>query len=164
MKKTVALCMAICAIGLLATCKSNSSLTSQLKKMPTKAMLLTEVSERGITLNDMESLYPNGMTILGDSIPQEYGQSWIEFVTGIAGEMRSAEMSWNETYRLWGRAYFAPDGTVEHYFYRWTGDLVPSEEWQAQFHKVLENYLGKCRFKYPMDRRFAQCGGVLLKP
>ena len=132
--------------------------------MPQKAMLLSEVTEMGITLDTLETIYPSGMFILADSVPQEYMQSWMDFVQGLSGAMREAGMNWTEPYRLWGRAYFAPDGSVEHYFYAWSGDKKPTNEWQAQFREVLERYLANFRFAYPMNRRFAQCGGIRLTP
>ncbi len=152
------------AAMLFASCSASRSLEKQLAKMPQKAMLLSEVTDRGITLDTLETIWPSGMFILGDSVPQEYMQSWMAFVQGLSGAMREAGMNWTEPYRLWGRAYFAPNCTVEHYFYTFSGDKKPSDEWQSQFREVLEHYLGTYRFTYPMNRRFAQCGGIRLTP
>lgn len=152
------------ALLALAACGASRSLEKQLAKMPQKAMLLSEITEMGITLDTLETIYPSGMPLFGDSIPQGYMQSWMAFVQGLSGAMGEAGMNWTEPYRLWGRAYFAPDGTVEHYFYAWSGDRKPTEEWQTQFREVLERYLATFRFAYPMNRRFAQCGGIRLTP
>lgn len=152
------------AAMLFAACVASRSIEKQLAKMPQKAMLLSEVTEKGITLDTLETIYPSGMFILGDSVPKDYMQSWMAFVQGLSGAMREAGMNWTEPYRLWGRAYFAPDGTVEHYFYTWSGDRKPTNEWQVQFREVLERYLATYRFSYPMNRKFAQCGGIRLTP
>lgn len=158
------LVLVFCALATFAACSASRPLEKQLAKMPQKAMLLSEVTEMGITLDTLETIYPSGMFILGDSVPQEYMQSWMAFVQGLSGAMREAGMNWTEPYRLWGRAYFSPDGTVEHYFYTWSGDRKPTNEWQVQFREVLERYLATYRFAYPMNRRFAQCGGIRLTP
>ena len=156
--------IALGAAMLFAACGASHSLEKKMAKMPQKAMLLSEVTEMGITLDTLETIWPSGMFILADSVPQEYMQSWMDFVQGLSGAMREAGMNWTEPYRLWGRAYFAPDGSVEHYFYAWSGDKKPTNEWQAQFREVLERYLANFRFAYPMNRRFAQCGGIRLTP
>ncbi|MBR1851332.1 MAG: hypothetical protein IJ789_08205 [Bacteroidales bacterium] len=133
-----------------------------LLQLRSRAVLLPEAAELGLTLDSMEHHYPNGMQLLGDSIPQAYMQSWMAFVQGLSQALREAGIDWTENYRLWGRAFFAPDGSVDHYFYNWT--LPPDEEWQAQFRAVLEEYLSTFRFQYPMRQRFAQCGGIRLTP
>lgn len=148
----------------LVSCGSTRSLEQTLASIPHRAMLVTEVHDFGINLDTLESIYPSGMNDFGDSIPKAYMQAWKDFVVGMAGAMRKAGMDWNEPYRLSGRAYFSPDGKVAHYFYTWTGDRQPSDEWKAQFRQVLEDYLSKFQFAYPMGRRFAQCGGIHLTP
>lgn len=157
---------ALLTMGMIMVgCTANRSLEKQLAKMPQKAMLLSEVTEQGLTLDTLETIYPSGMLQWSaDSVPQEYMQSWMAFVQGLSSALREAGMNWTEPYRLWGRAYFAPDGSVDHYFYTWTGNSQPTEEWKTQFREVLEKYLSSYRFKYPMKQRFAQCGGVRLTP
>ena len=163
-KKTL-LSVAVAALLVSMTaCRSGMTLTRQLEKMPTKAMLVSEAEARGVTLDTMETIYPNGLQFFGDSVPNAYWQSWADFCTGLVKELGDAGMAWNEPYRLWGRVYFSPDGKVEHYFYKWTGQLIPTEEWQVQFKEVLERYLAQFQFTYPMNRRFSQCGRVRVAP
>ena len=156
----------ICVAVVFMACRSGRALSQKLECLPAKAMLLAEVKEQGITLEAMEELYPIGLPLFGDSVPAGYMRAWTGFVQGLAGEMRGAGMEWSETYRFWGRAYFAPDGSVDHFFYQWTGKdgNIPTEEWRERFHAVLGCYLDTFRFDFPMNRRFAQCGGVVLKP
>ncbi len=135
-----------------------------LLQFPGRSVLLDEARAAGITLDTLETYYPSGMIVLGDSVPQGYMRSWMAFVQGLADALREADMDWTEPYRLWGRAFFAPDGSVDRYFYTWTGEMQPSDEWKALFRKVLENYLSHYRFTHPMHRRFAQCGGISLRP
>ena len=155
-----------CTVLGLAACGSGSNLAHNLDKLPGKAMLLTEAKERDITLEAMETLYPSGLPLFGDSVPAGYMQAWTGFFQGLVGEMRKSGMEWSEPYRFWGRAYFAPGGTVDHFFYQWAGKAGgnPSEEWDGQFRAVLERYLDTFCFEYPMKGRFAQCGSVVLKP
>lgn len=150
--------------SVIESCGTSQSLEHKLNSMPQKAMLVAEVRDRGIGLDTLESLYPSGLPMFGDSVPQAYVQAWKDFVVGLADALRQAGMDWDEPYRLWGRAYFSPDGKVAHYFYAWTGDRQPSDEWKAQFRQVLEDYLSNFQFAYPMGRRFAQCGGIRLTP
>ena len=159
--KVLALVVAGMAV---AGCGTGRSIEKRLADMPQRAMLITEVHDRGINLDSLESIYPSGLTRFGDSIPQGYLSAWRDFVMGMAQAMRSAGMDWDEPYRLSGRAYFSPDGRVDHYFYGWTGDRQPAEEWKTQFRGVLERYLASYRFAYPMEGRFAQCGGIHLTP
>ena len=159
--------LAVLALGamLLTGCGASKSLEKQLAKMPQKAMLLSEVTERGLTLDTLETVYPSGMFQWNaDSVPQEYMLSWQKFIYGLRNALIAEGMNWTEPYSLWGRAYFAPDGTVDHYFYTWRGQSQPTDEWKAQFREVLERFLATYRFEYPMNRRFAQCGGVSLRP
>lgn len=149
---------------MLAGCSASQLIETKLNRMPHKAMLIDEVHDRGINLDTLESVYPSGMVRFGDSVPQAYMQAWTSFVQGLAGAMRQAGMDWSEPYRLWGRAYFSPEGKVDHYFYAWTGATQPADEWKAQFRQVLEDYLSTFRFAYPMGGRFAQCGGIALRP
>ncbi len=155
--------LAALAMGamLLTGCGASKSLEKQLAKMPQKAMLLSEVTERGLTLDTLETVYPSGMSQWS---AQEYMLSWQKFIYGLRNALVAEGMNWTEPYSLWGRAYFAPDGTVAHYFYTWRGKSQPSDEWKAQFREVLERFLATYRFEYPMNRRFAQCGGVSLRP
>lgn len=154
----------VLCFSVIESCGTSHSLEHKLNSMPQKAMLVAEVHDFGINLDTLESIYPSGMNDFGDSIPKAYMQAWKDFVVGMAGAMRKAGMDWNEPYRLSGRAYFSPDGKVAHYFYTWTGDRQPSDEWKAQFRQVLEDYLSNFQFAYPMGRRFAQCGGIHLTP
>lgn len=159
--------LAVLALGamLLAGCSTSKSLEKQLAKMPRKAMLLSEVKERGLTLDTLETIYPSGMfQWSADSVPQEYVLSWQKFIYSLRNALVAEGMNWTETYNLWGRAYFAPDGSVDHYFYTWRGKSQPTDEWKAQFREVMERFLATYRFEYPMNRRFAQCGGVILQP
>ena len=150
---------------LLAGCSANRLLEKQLAKMPQKAMLLSEVTERGLTLDTLETIYPSGMLQWSsDSVPQEYLLSWQKFIYGLRTALIVEDMNWTEPYSLWGRAYFAPNGSVDHYFYTWRGQSQPTDEWKARFREVLERYLDTYCFEYPMNRRFAQCGGILLQP
>ena len=135
-----------------------------LKSLKTRAVLREEAQEFGITLDTLEHYYPSGMFLLGDSVPQEYMQSWMDFVGGLRNALIKQGLNWTESYRLWGRAYFATDGSVDQYIYTWKGDLQPSDEWKAQFREVLEQYLATFRFAYPMHRCFAQCGSIRLTP
>ena len=159
-------CALFCTVLGLAACGSGSNLAHKLDKLPGKAMLLTEAKERGITLEAMETLYPSGLPLFGDSVPAGYMQAWTGFFQGLVGEMRKSGMEWSEPYRFWGRAYFSPGGTVDYFFYQWAGKAGgnPSEEWDGQFRAVLERYLDTFCFEYPMEGRFAQCGSVVLKP
>ena len=166
MNRFLLLSVLFCLILGLSACNSRRNLSHRLDKLPGKAMLLTEVKEQGITLEAMEKLYPSGLPLFGDSVPAGYMQAWTGFFQGLVGEMHKSGMEWSEPYRFWGRAYFAPGGTVDHFFYQWVGKANgnPSEEWDGQFRAVLECYLDTFCFGYPMKGRFAQCGGVILKP
>ena len=131
-----------------------------LKSLQTCAVPIDEARSLGFTFDTMEHYYPNGMELLGDSVPNEYINSWNDFVTGIGNALDLADLNWIDGYRLWGRAFFAADGSVDQYFYTWTGDTQPADWWKARFQKVLERYLATFRFAYPMRRNFAQCGGI----
>ena len=154
----------ICLLAVFIACRSGMPLAKQLKKMPSKAMLVSEAEACGFTLDTMTTIYPNGLSFFGDTVPKKYLQSWTDFCVGLGSELSDAGLKSVQPYRLWGRVYFAPDGTVEHYFYKWLGNRQPDAEWQKQFKKVLEAYLNKFQFTYPMNRRFAQCGVVQLEP
>lgn len=166
MSKVFLLCALFSSVLALTACDSGRNLSHRLDKLPGKAMLLTEAKERGITLEAMETLYPSGLPLFGDSVPAGYMQAWTGFFQGLVGEMRKSGMEWSEPYRFWGRAFFAPNGAVDHFFYQWNGKEGdnPAEEWNGQFRAVLERYLDTFCFEYPMEGRFAQCGGVILKP
>lgn len=152
----------------MVSCPDNTELDilpwEGLSPLTTRAVLLPEAAAMGITLDTLEPYYPNGMSLLGDSVPQEYLMAWQQFVLGVRNALLEASMNWDEPYRLWGRAFFAPDGTVDHYLYNWNGSTQPSDEWKNQFREVLENYLDTFRYAYPMRRRFAQCGGIRFTP
>ena len=135
-----------------------------LKPLKSRAVMMQEAKSYGLTLDTLEHYYPSGMLLFGDSVPQEYMQSWMNFVAGLRNALLQAGMNWEEAYRLWGRAFFAADGSVDQYIYTWTGDLQPPDEWQTKFREVLEQYLATYRFAYPMHRNFAQCGGIRLVP
>lgn len=152
----------------MVSCPDNTELDilpwEGLSPLTTRAVLLPEAAAMGITLDTLELYYPSGMFLLGDSVPQKYLMAWQQFVLGVRNALIEAGMNWNEPYRLWGRAFFAPDGTVDHYIYNWNGSPQPSDEWKNRFKDVLENYLDTFRFVYPMHRRFAQCGGIRFTP
>lgn len=166
MKKVYLMGMVLGVMVAIAACAGGKVLARKLQDLPGKAVTLAEIKKRGITLDAMEKLYPSGLLLYGDSVPSGYMQAWSGFFKGLAGEMRKSGMDWSVPYRLSGRAYFAPDGTVDHYFYAWTGkeETQPPEEWQERFGKVLEQYLDTFCFAYPLQRRFAQCGGVTFQP
>ena len=135
-----------------------------LKPLKSRAVLREEAIELGLTLDTLEHYYPSGMLQFGDTVPQEYLQQWMNFVGGLRNALVKAGMNWTEAYRLWGRAFFAADGSVDQYFYSWTGEQQPSDEWKRMFREVLEQYLAIYRFEYPMHHNFAQCGGIQLVP
>lgn len=147
-------------------CGGTKTLSEKLDRLPGRAVLIADAKAQGITLSAMEALYPNGLPFAGDSVPAGYVQEWRGFVQGLARALRDSGMVWNEPYYLWGRAYFAPDGKVDHFFYHWTDKTGnrPTADWQARFGRVAEAYVASFRFGYSMNRRFAQCGGVLLQP
>ena len=55
---------------LMTGCGASKSLEKQLAKMSQKAMPLSEVTERGLTLDTLETIYPSGMSQWSaDSVP-----------------------------------------------------------------------------------------------
>ena len=54
--------------------------------------------------------------------------------------------------------------SVDYYVYQWSGDHQPGDEWKARFRTVVERYLATFRFAYTFNRRFSQCGSVVLRP
>ena len=64
--------LAVLALGamLMTGCGASKSLEKQLAKMSQKAMPLSEVTERGLTLDTLETIYPSGMSQWSaDSVP-----------------------------------------------------------------------------------------------
>lgn len=139
----------------------------ELSCIRTRAVLIPELYELGLTLDTsgaLEHHYTTGVYLLGDSIPQQYMQAWQQFVLGLRNALIDAGMSWADVYRFWGRLFLAPDGSVDYYVYQWSGDHQPGDEWKAQFRTVVERYLATFRFAYTFNRRFSQCGSVVLRP
>ena len=162
MKSKIITILAIATI-MLTGCGANRSIEKKLADMPHKAMLLDEVKGLGITLDTLEAIYPTGLTSLGDSVPPEYSIAWRSFLQDMVGAVNKAGVTNSETYRLWGRVYIAPDGTINHFFYRWLGEKQPNDEWNSQFRQALESFLRTYRYKFTMKKRFAQCGSVTMQ-
>lgn len=65
-------CVLFCTVLGFAACHSGRNLSNKLDKLPGKAMLLTDVKERGITFEALETLYPSDSPLFGDSVPDKY--------------------------------------------------------------------------------------------
>ena len=108
------------------------------------------------TLDSLAPIYRDGFgdetCVFPLSRQGEYDQAWMTFIHGLAGLDEAEGITSLGVY-----AHFAPDGRVEHLFYK--ADGVDEERFQQGVQRFCDGF----RFPLEAPARFKQCSSVEFK-
>ncbi len=136
-----------------------------------QVMTFAEATERGLTLDSLELVYPAGLgnmdsinpveAIVTDEEIEQYIAAWTKFLQGIGKNIQTVENK--QTYRAFCKFYYDTNGRVELMLYRFKGDK-PDEALQQQYETAFKQYVASHGIQIPATRKFSQCGNMTFPP
>ena len=88
-----------------------------------------------------------------------YSRAYQEFLFGFGSFLKTQGFRWGRRVRCFNKIYFSRQGKVDYFLYSLTPGAITQEQ-EAQFAKLLSEYIQTARFKLPAPSRFSQCSPV----
>ena len=120
--------------------------------------------DRGISVDSLDKTYMSALnsdTTLAafNGREQEFIQGYTSLLKDLGKFLKANDFNWEKTTRCFNRIYIDKSGKIDYFLYHFKeGELTPEK--QAQFAKLLTEFIKTYKFPLTNTVPFAQCSPV----
>lgn len=129
-------------------------------------MSFDEASKVGISTHVLDSVYKSAVNVdkkkaVFAGKEDELAQSYNGMLQDLGNYLAKHNFKWDTTTRCFNRVYFKEDGHIDFFVYSFKSHL--SEEKEAAFKKLLNEFIRQYKFPMHGKVKFAQCSPVIYQ-
>lgn len=130
-----------------------------------KVMSFTEAEVTGISIEEIDSRYPDAihvnpeLAVFADN-QSEFISQYRDFIQSLARYLNENEFYWNEPKRVFNRIYFSENGTVDYFFYNDSHADFDNTEIQ-NFNGLVSEFIHSNHLNLVAESSYAQCSPVV---
>ncbi len=128
------------------------------------AMSVDAAESQGISLNNLESSYADGVHSNPDSavfadVQNEYIKAYYDMIQEINTYLNTNNFKWGGLIRCTNNIYFNEEGRVDYFIYEFEeGEL--QDERLEEFDQLLNEFIADYQFPMTKSQKFSQCSPV----
>jgi len=120
-------------------------------------------------IEDIEKNYKNAIaTPPAESVfsAEELQPAYQKLLQDLASFLSKNNFKWEKKTRCFQRIYFNNDGTIDYFIFNFIGkpETQPTPEQQAQFGKLVNQFIQSYKFPLNAKVKFAQCSPTSYMP
>lgn len=124
----------------------------------------SEQDSADITQAELDSIYVKA--VLNDTSyetaykgrEEAFAKAYVKMLKDFEKHLEENDFSWDSTTRCYNKIYFAENGKIDYWFYKFLGEV--SEEKQKRFKMLLEEFMFEYVFTAQPTRNFRQCSST----
>ncbi len=133
------------------------------------SMSIQQVREKNIKIEDIEKNYKNAIdTPPAESVfkAEELQPAYQKLLQDFNTFLSKNNFKWEKKTKCFQRIYFNNDGTIDYFIYNFLGkpEDQPSAEKQAEFGKLLNQFVQDYKFALSAKVKFTQCSPTSYMP
>lgn len=132
-------------------------------------MSIQQLREMNIKIEDIEKNYKNAIdTPPAESVfkVEELQPAYQKLLQDVGSFLAKNNFKWEKKTRCFQRIYFNSDGTIDYFIFNFIGkpEDQPSDEKQAEFSKLINQFVQGYKFPLSAKVKFAQCSPTSYMP
>lgn len=137
-------------------------------------MTFLKAKESGLTISHLDSIYKSAVHIdtskavfKSEKEQELMGKAYIKLLQDFGKFLKENKFIWDKPTRCFNRIYFDTDGTIDYFIFNFLGkeaDDKPSEIQQAEFERLLNEFIKDYKIDITAKIKFAQCSPTTYMP
>lgn len=128
-----------------------------------------EAQKKNIKIEDIEKKYKNAVdTPPAESVfkVEELQPAYQGLLQDLGKFLSKSNFKWEKKTKCFQRIYFNNDGTIDYFIFNFIGNPEdqPSVEKQAEFGKLVNQFVQDYKFSLSANVKFAQCSPTTYMP
>lgn len=155
--------------------KSSLSIIIILVLIPLKSfsqhigMSFQEAQKKSLKIEDIEKNYKNAVdTPPAESVfkQEELQPAYTKLLQDLGAFLSKNNFKWEKKTKCFQRIYFNNDGAIDYFIFNFLGkpEDQPSSEKQAEFGKLVNQFVQDYKFSLSAKVKFAQCSPTYYMP
>ncbi len=138
-----------------------------------RALTFKQAADQGIRIGQLDSTYKSAvhadssLAVFKPGIEQETMiKAYQQLLKDLGTFLNKNGFTWNKPTRSFNRVYFSAGGKIDYFLYNFTGNAgdKPDETQQAEFARLLGQFVQAYTFPLKANVKFAQCSPTTYLP
>lgn len=139
-----------------------------------KALTFQDAEAGGIRISMLDSTYPSAVhsdtskaVFKTEKDQEQLYLAYQKLLQDFGGYLHQHNFKWSKPTRCFNRIYFNPNGTIDYFLFNFLGktpDEKPTTVEQAEFNRLLNEFIKNYRIDLKAQTNFAQCSPTTYMP
>jgi len=135
-----------------------------------------DADKQGLTNAHLDSIYKSAVHVdtsqavfKSEKEQKALGDAYIQLLQDFGKFLAQNNFKWDKPTKCFNRIYFSSDGTIDYFIYNFLNQNVRAEdrlsvEKQAEFNRLLNQFIQDYKFPLTATTKFAQCSPTTYMP